>query len=118
MNSILQAFRGNVASPDPDMGEHDFKSVLRSWTYYMETGNQEVSSDPDEIRVATKVLRRLTRVQRCVCVEHSDGSVTRFLCPVHADSDPCLTMAQATGNRRRGSIRRGVCSNCGWGGYA
>lgn len=52
---------------------------------------------------------------RCSCVEHGDGSVTTMLCPLHADTDPCLTMAQVTGRRRTGTIRRGVCSACGHG---
>jgi hypothetical protein len=50
---------------------------------------------------------------RCVCARHDDGSVTTFLCPVHADTDPCLTMSAVTGRRRTGTIRRGVCTACG-----
>lgn len=50
----------------------------------------------------------------CVCARHDDGSVTTFLCPVHADADPCQTMAAVTGRRRVGTIRRDTCSNCGW----
>ena len=50
---------------------------------------------------------------RCACARHNDGSVTTFLCPVHADSDPCLTVSQVTGRRRKGTIRRGVCTACG-----
>ena len=52
---------------------------------------------------------------RCACARHTDGSVTTFLCSVHADQDPCLTMAQVTGRRRKGTIRRGVCTSCGHG---
>jgi hypothetical protein len=51
----------------------------------------------------------------CVCARHLDGSVTTFICPVHASVDPCLTMAQCTGRRRKGTIHNGVCSHCGWG---
>ncbi len=50
----------------------------------------------------------------CTCVKHDDGSVTTFLCSVHADSDPCLTMATVTGRRRTGTIRRGKCTACHW----
>lgn len=50
---------------------------------------------------------------RCVCVVHDDGSVTTMLCPVHADVDPCYTMASVTGRRRTGTIRRGTCTACG-----
>ena len=50
---------------------------------------------------------------RCVCAINSDGSTTRFLCPVHADIDPCQTLAQVTGKRRKGTIRRGTCTHCG-----
>lgn len=39
-----------------------------------------------------------------------------MLCPLHADEDPCLITARVTGRRRKGSVRRGVCSNCGWSG--
>jgi len=49
----------------------------------------------------------------CTCARHADGSVTTFLCSAHADQDPCLTMAQTTGRRRKGTIRRGVCTSCG-----
>lgn len=52
---------------------------------------------------------------RCACTEHKDGSTTTFLCPLHADTDPCETKALVTGTRRRGSIGSGRCSNCGWG---
>lgn len=51
---------------------------------------------------------------RCVCARHSDGSVTTSLCSLHAEQDPCLTMARVTGKRRRGSVVRGVCSACNW----
>lgn len=51
---------------------------------------------------------------KCSCAHNNDGSVTTMLCPLHADQDPCLTMAQVTGNRRKGSIINGVCTNCGW----
>jgi hypothetical protein len=51
----------------------------------------------------------------CVCATHADGSVTTSMCPRHADTDPCLTMAMVTGRRRTGTIRRGVCTSCGHG---
>lgn len=51
----------------------------------------------------------------CSCARHTDGSVTTFLCSVHADTDPCLTMSSVTGRRRKGTIRRGVCTACGHG---
>lgn len=54
----------------------------------------------------------------CVCAHNRDGSVTTMLCSVHADQDPCLTMARTTGKRRHGSIVRGRCTNCGWAGGA
>lgn len=50
----------------------------------------------------------------CSCARNSDGSVTTFLCPVHATSDPCLTMSQVTGRRRHGTIKHGRCTSCGW----
>lgn len=52
----------------------------------------------------------------CTCAHHADGSVTTFLCPAHADVDPCLTVSRVTGRRRVGTIRRGVCTACGHGG--
>lgn len=51
---------------------------------------------------------------RCSCAKHADGSVTTMLCPTHSDRDPCERMAAVTGTRRKGSIVRGTCSNCGW----
>lgn len=50
----------------------------------------------------------------CSCATHDDGSKTTTLCPTHADQDPCLTLAQVTGRRRKGTIRRGTCTSCGW----
>lgn len=50
----------------------------------------------------------------CSCARNADGTVTTMLCPVHADNDPCETIASVTGGRRKGTIVGGVCSNCGW----
>lgn len=50
---------------------------------------------------------------RCSCARNTDGSVTTMLCPIHAEQDPCATMARVTGRRRQGTIRRGICTNCG-----
>ena len=50
---------------------------------------------------------------QCACAVNRDGSVTTFMCPVHADVDPCYTTWRVTGKRRTGTIRRGVCTNCG-----
>jgi hypothetical protein len=63
----------------------------------------------------TDAGKRQSREPGCVCARHDDGSVTTFLCPTHADTDPCLTMARVTGRRRVGSIIRGKCSSCGHG---
>jgi hypothetical protein len=52
----------------------------------------------------------------CSCAHHNDGSVTTMLCPLHAKQDPCWTEAQVTGRRRKGTIAKGTCSNCGWSG--
>lgn len=58
----------------------------------------------------------LDQLQRstCSCATNVDYTTTTLLCPVHATIDPCETMAQVTGKRRRGSIRGGRCSNCQW----
>ncbi len=50
----------------------------------------------------------------CSCARHADGSVTTFLCSLHAEDDPCLTTARVTGSRRHGSVIRGTCTACGW----
>lgn len=50
----------------------------------------------------------------CSCATNNDGTVTAILCPAHASTDPCRTVASITGRRRRGSISRGCCSKCGW----
>lgn len=50
----------------------------------------------------------------CACAINRDGTKTTILCPVHADVDPCFTKAQVTGKRRKGTIRNGCCTNCGW----
>lgn len=52
----------------------------------------------------------------CACARHDDDSITTSLCPVHATEDPCLTESRITRRRRKGTIRRGVCTNCGWSG--
>ncbi len=49
----------------------------------------------------------------CVCAKNTDGTRTTTLCSVHATTDPCLTVSLVTGKRRKGTIRRGVCTNCG-----
>jgi hypothetical protein len=55
-----------------------------------------------------------TALARCACAHHPDGTTTTYLCPTHAEQDPCLTKSQITGKRRRGTTRRGRCSNCQW----
>lgn len=55
-----------------------------------------------------------TTALRCVCPTYDDGSTYTGTCPIHAAVDPCLTMAQVTGRRRVGTIRRGTCTSCGW----
>lgn len=76
------------------------------------------SVSPDEVRREAEQTRAWIREQladqRCTCVQHGDGSVTTFLCPLHAAQDPCATMAAVTGRRRHGSVVRGCCTNCGW----
>jgi hypothetical protein len=49
----------------------------------------------------------------CVCPTYADGSTYTGICSLHADTDPCLTMALVTGRRRKGTIRRGTCTACG-----
>ena len=53
--------------------------------------------------------------QNCACAVYSDGSRNSDLCSLHAAADPCATKAQVTNKRRKGTIRRGVCTNCGHG---
>lgn len=55
------------------------------------------------------------RAPRCLCAHYSDGSTLATRCPLHADTDPCLTETWITRRRRKGTIRRGVCTNCGHG---
>lgn len=49
----------------------------------------------------------------CCCAHNTDGSTTTILCPEHAAVDPCWTKSRVTGKRRKGTIRRGTCTNCG-----
>ncbi len=51
---------------------------------------------------------------KCLCAFNSDGSITKMLCPYHAEIDPCLTMSMITGKRRKGSIVNKICNNCNW----
>jgi hypothetical protein len=53
-------------------------------------------------------------IATCACAVFGDGSKYAGLCSVHAEHDPCATMASVTGKRRRGSIVRGRCTRCGW----
>lgn len=71
---------------------------------------QAPSTDQKKVR---RAMQRKTAAA-CSCANHGDGSVTTMLCPAHADKDPCSTMAEVTGQRRKGSIVGGVCSACGW----
>jgi len=50
----------------------------------------------------------------CACATYADGSRHATLCAPHAADDPCLTASRITGKRRKGTIRRGVCTFCGW----
>lgn len=50
----------------------------------------------------------------CFCATYQDGSRGKTLCPEHADTDPCLTKSLVTGKRRKGTIKRGTCTSCGW----
>ena len=50
----------------------------------------------------------------CSCAVNLDGTTTATLCPVHATDDPCRTLADVTGKRRRGTVHAGRCSHCGW----
>ena len=52
-------------------------------------------------------------IRTCSCARNKDGTVTTLLCSQHADQDPCFTISRVTGRRRTGTIRRGVCTNCG-----
>jgi hypothetical protein len=52
--------------------------------------------------------------EMCACATNWDGSVTTMLCPIHAQQDPCWTLARVTGKRRKGAVRRGTCTHCGW----
>lgn len=49
----------------------------------------------------------------CSCTRNSDGTVTSLACPAHATYDPCAMFAAVTGKRRKGTIRKGICTNCG-----
>ncbi|MFE6967014.1 hypothetical protein ACFVAJ_18020 [Agromyces sp. NPDC057679] len=60
------------------------------------------------------VARYIPREDGCACAVNSDRSTTTMLCSIHADTDPCLTVAQVTGKRRKGTIRSGRCTACGW----
>lgn len=50
----------------------------------------------------------------CACATYADGSTHTFLCPLHADQDPCLSKSLITGKRRKGTIKSGTCTHCGW----
>jgi len=50
----------------------------------------------------------------CSCAVQGDGTRAALLCPLHAVNDPCATVAQVTGKRRRGSVVRSRCTRCGW----
>lgn len=55
-----------------------------------------------------------TRIPGCACADYNDGSVFRGNCALHADQDPCYWTSRITGKRRKGTIKRGTCTNCGW----
>ncbi len=51
----------------------------------------------------------------CVCARDESGAVTSDLfCALHSSEDPCLRVSRIMGRRRKGSIKRGVCTHCGW----
>ena len=53
-------------------------------------------------------------MKECCCTMNRDGTWTEHMCPIHAGTDPCLTIARVTGKRRKGTIKNGKCTNCGW----
>jgi hypothetical protein len=71
-------------------------------------------SNPADGRVYSVVPQLDGRSERCACTVNNDGSVYSILCREHADSDPCFTFSRVTGKRRKGTIRAGKCTNCGW----
>ncbi|QDK01528.1 hypothetical protein SEA_LEEROYJENKINS_126 [Microbacterium phage LeeroyJenkins] len=50
----------------------------------------------------------------CSCAINRDGSRTTILCPVHSEVDPCERYSRVTGKRRKGTIKSGKCTHCGW----
>lgn len=50
----------------------------------------------------------------CTCARHADGTTSPTFCPTHAGTDPCIILHAITGRRRRGTIRNGTCTACGW----
>lgn len=54
-------------------------------------------------------------IPTCSCAHDRDGAVTSTLfCSLHNDEDPCGAVVRITGKRRKGSIKNGVCTACGW----
>jgi len=64
--------------------------------------------------VRAELLQEAPRPAGCSCAYNTDGTTTTMMCPLHADTDPCATVAQVTGRRRKGTIRRGTCTACHW----
>lgn len=64
-NPIIEAFRGELAHPinpeDYAPQDRNTLGIINRWLWYLETDNQEVSSDPVEIEKATRVLLRLQK---------------------------------------------------------
>ena len=111
------------AGRDPRDG--DGRSLIHPRPAALETPpvrdrSRERNPDPaeaprDHHRTKEHPMSNALTTPRCVCARNQDGSVTTSLCPLHADTDPCLTKSLITGKRRAGTIRRGVCTSCGHG---
>lgn len=88
----------------------DILRVLEQDSYVW---NEDVATDP-RLVLTVKGAGILAAIKGFSCALNRDGSRTTMLCSVHAETDPCLTMASVTGKRRKGTIRRGKCTQCGW----
>lgn len=97
-----------------DVGLHMSISVLDKATLHFATLSHDPQGPTLSVDVDPSAVQPFVREKGCACAVNSDGSTTDFLCPLHADQDPCLAKSTVTGKRRKGTIARGKCTSCGW----
>ena len=117
-NYLLGATGTVVATNGPINAKVEFRGPLYNDEGHLVVGDGQVVTHTYPYQLLLREPRNpepvpFERPPGCSCAVNGDGTVTTMMCPLHADVDPCYTMARVTGKRRTGTIRNGRCTHCG-----